>query len=437
MSQGPGYQAPATPSALLRDLPAGDVVVRLDLARVVETYRPMIDEGLGQVAKMAPEGAEGADGPAQVPGLAGMKPMLEGLTGALKTFLDSAERLDFGLRLDGGTASFDLRFLAKAGSALDRPKGTRGDVAALAASLPGDYPFVVLLGGGLREMTEWAMKMSDLTLAALPEAQRDAFKGLMGRTQEMTALLGDEMAVAYRLGDAGLEMVEIFAAKDAKAYLARMDAMLRGQGDALAAMGVIAEALPATTTAGVAVHEWAWAFDFDKLLSAAQTPGQDPAATEAAQEAARRAMEAMFGAGKLRVRAAPVGDRVVITMGGADDLMGRALAAAKAPGKPSATLASALAAAGARPTFVVSVELRELLAGVLQFAGKVMPRSGEPKPLPRLPAGGPVRVMAHGTMEGREYAGTMSVDVAAAAALIQGVVEQMKPAAGDSPFGDK
>ncbi|HVG94343.1 MAG TPA: hypothetical protein VND21_07840, partial [Planctomycetota bacterium] len=398
----------------------------------VETYRPMIDETMVQVSKSIPDAGSESGGPGQVTGLESMKPMLEGLTGAMKTFLDSAERLDLGLRLDGGKASFDLRFLAKTGSALDRPKSARGDVAALAASLPADYPVVVLLGGGLREMTEWSMKFSDMTFAAMPEAQRTAFKGLMSRSKEMTDLLGDEMAVAFRMGDAGFEMVEILSAKDPKAYLAKMDEMFRGQGDTLAAMGVTVETLPPSTTAGVDVREWSMAFDFDKLAAMnAETTGQDPAKSEAA----RKAMQAMFGSGKLRARSAAVGNRVVIAMGGADDLMGKALAAVKAPGKPSATLASALSAAGARPTFVVSLEMRELVGGVLNLMGKVMPASAD-KPPPTMPAGGPVHVMAYGTMEGREYAGTFSADVAAAAQLIKGLVEQMKPAAVEVPPPD-
>ena len=66
MSQGPGFKAGTAPSALVKDLPAGDIVVRLDLARVVETYRPMIDEGMGQLSKGFSDAGSESGGPGPV-----------------------------------------------------------------------------------------------------------------------------------------------------------------------------------------------------------------------------------------------------------------------------------------------------------------------------------------------------------------------------------
>jgi hypothetical protein len=418
MSQGPGYQPPATASALLQGLPAGDIALRVDLAKVISVYGKQIDEAMGE---MSAAGARGSGGPAAP----GAQDVLKGLQGALKTFLDSAERLDVAVRIEGTKAALDVAFTAKAGSPLDRPRGARGDGAALAACLPQDYPVVAVLGAGMKELFEWTSSWSDAVLSSLPEKQRAPFKALMGQSKEMVALLGDGMAFGLRVDASGIEGVEVLAAKDPKAYIAKMDEMIRGMdASVLAEMGMAFESRPPATVGGVEVREWAMKFDWEKMMAAS---GQALPSSPEAVESARKMVDSIFGPGGMRVRVAGVGERVVVAIAGADDLMARAVAAAKSPGKPPAGIAALLAQAGGQPTFLVSVELRGLISGILDLVRKAMPPE-KASGLPVLAAGEPVPLTIHGTGSGREYAGSLSVDVGAGARLVKGLLETMKPA---------
>ena len=435
LSESPDLRASETSSPLVKDLPAGDVAVRVDLARVISTYRKQIDEAMGQMGEQAGRG----DRPGARPGLAGgqMASMMKGFTEAAKPLLDSAERFDLAVSVQGTTADLDLAFTAKAGSELDRPKSARGDVASVAAALPRDYPIVVLLGVSMAEFSEWSTSLMDAYLLALPEKQRDAFKKLMARSNEMYALLGSETAVGLSMGASGIEEAVVMTAKDPKAFLAKLDEMMKGESfSALAEMGMAFEALPPTTTSGVEVRGWAMKFDWEKVMAA---NGQDVALDPKARAKVEEMTGSLFGPGGLRVRMAVVGDRIVAVLGGADDLMAKAIAAAKAPGKPSATLSRALAKAGDHPSFVVSLDLREVIAGILDMVGKVMPAEDGGKEMPKMPAGGPVPVAVYGTGSGREYWGGLSVDVGAAASLVKSLIEQVKPKRStddDVPFPD-
>ncbi len=420
LSESPDVKPAATASALVKDLPAGDVTARVDLARVIGAYRDKIDEAMGQMG----ERAGGSDRPGAPPGLASAREMMKGLTEVLKTLLDSAERLDLTVRVEGTTADLDIAFTAKAGSALDRPKSARGDVASVAAALPRDYPIVALVGVSMAELGEWANSLSDAYFMAVPEQQRAALKKMMARSNEMYALLGNEAAVGLSLGAAGIEEAVVMSAKDPKAFLAKMDEAMKGEyAAALAEMGMAFEPLPVTTTAGVEVRGWAMKFDWVKMMAAS---GQEVAQDSTMLERMQKSVESVFGPGGFRMRMAIVGDRIVAVAGGADDLMEKAITAAKSPGKPPASLSRALAKAGERPSFVVSLDLRETIADLLGFVAKMMPEEGG-REMPTLPSGGPVPVAVYGTGAGREYWGGLSVDVGAAASLVKSLLEQVSP----------
>ena len=147
--------------------------------------------------------------------------------------------------------------------------------------------------------------------------------------------------------------------------------------------------------------------DVEKMIPSEGTP-----------PGAREAMTKMFGKDGIRASYAAMGKRVVFTIGG-DEVMKRALAAAKAgDAAPSNALSKALAAAGPDAVGYLRYDLTALMRNV----SEIMPPMGG-KQLPPPPAGDPAvltLIMNAGTNELR---GRISCDVEKMVKLFEG----MKP----------
>ncbi|HVS17944.1 MAG TPA: hypothetical protein VMT18_05030, partial [Planctomycetota bacterium] len=97
VSQQAGYAALADPNPLVAALRPGLAAARIDLKTLIQTFRPMIEMGMGQLERMRDQAALGMEQDAPMD----MAALLEVYVEGIWAFLDSADQLDLALEFDG------------------------------------------------------------------------------------------------------------------------------------------------------------------------------------------------------------------------------------------------------------------------------------------------------------------------------------------------
>ncbi|MFQ5845538.1 MAG: hypothetical protein ACE5JG_11190, partial [Planctomycetota bacterium] len=403
-----GYAPGEATPGIARDLPAGDLSVRLDLRPFADAVRPAVELG-----------ALGALG---VPGAERMLAWIEDV-------LDSVHLLEAGLTLSGGKAELRLALTFLKGSPLDRPRAADGaPLVDLAKSLAaGDYPIVWLM------QADWAALVDTVIIPVywgmleglrVPEELRRAALGQKGRSREVYELMGPSLALGGRIGDGGIEFVGVAQPKDPAAYLARFRELTTG-GE-LAALGI------GFTTAeveveGFEVDRFTIRFDVDQLMSTlAKTHGREasPGERAAARTAVSATLDPFFGRGGLVFVQGPAGNRTVAVIGRRQGLVGTAFRTAKErSGTLPAAAARALAAAKGETTFFLYLDLRAVMAGFLEIGRKVRESLPTRKTgrVPQVPAGPPVPCWIRCSSEGRTTQIHLRLDLGGLGAIIRGL----------------
>jgi hypothetical protein len=408
ISQVPGHQAGDVP-AIAKTTPAGDVGARVDLAQLVSRFGPQIEEGLNELS------ARAMNQPRQ-PGVPDLSGMLEGIQGFAKQFLDSAETLELGASIEGTRVDLALKFTAKAGSALAKATPASAELAALAGHLP-DAPLYVLLSMDWNELMDAFQPFMESMTASMPPAMQESFGRQMKVGREFYPLMGREMAVSMAAPKDGLAFVMVANAKDANAYLAKMDEMwstdlLTGAAD----MGVTMSKGETATVSGVSVRSYRMDFDFEKLM-ANRSGGRD--LPPEAKAMADKMLSTLFGKEGVVVRVAAVGNRIAMTFGGGQEAIAKVIASlASGKGKTPPALAAAIDKAGGKPSFLVNVEVRALVGQILDLARAAAPPK-EASDIPTVPAGGPIPILLFGTGDGRVYSGGLSLEMGELARLVE------------------
>jgi hypothetical protein len=395
-------------SEIAKKAPAGDVALRLDVARLVAQFRPQIDQGLAELTRQMEAGAG--------PQAGAMRPMVEWMASAV----NSAEWLDVALKIEGTRVDFEGELRMKAGSEFDGKLPASQNLASLAGNLPKDFPVVALASVDLESLMGFLEKFMDAALAAFPEDQRKVLADQFRQGREAYKLLGKEHAMGFGIGPNGIEAVTLSASSDPKAYIAKSIEMAKANLAAGAEMGVLVETLPSTTVEGVEVSTWKMNFDWEKLFATSGGGRQMP--PEAAEQI-QGVMQMVFGPGGLQVHSAPVEGKVVTVLGG-PELLSSAIQSAKKGGKAPERIADSIRRAGGKPSLLFHLELRSLATQVTDLLRRVLPPEQASK-IPTIPAGSPVVLLVHATGDGRTYRGGLSADVGAGAALVKSVVEQV------------
>ncbi|MFV1959634.1 MAG: hypothetical protein ACC662_09510 [Planctomycetota bacterium] len=404
-------------SPLMKDLPAGDVILRMDLATLVERFRPEITKGLDAMEKGMPS--------ASAPGMPGMPDMsgfMKGMREAVQVFLDSAEQLDLVLTADGTKIRYEGRFTAKEGSALAKAPAGQGELADLAGILPADYPIVMMFSldadqiyGRLDKLMNWATSM-------YPEPFRVKFQAFWGEMKGIYKYVGDRQVGAMRMAEDGVLFVAVMEVKDAQAYLTEWEALI--QGDAVKGLEdfgfqYLVEA--PKTVAGHEVHTVRMVFDWKKMMEAM---GQEKEMPAEALDMMDGMMKKLFGPDGVTIHMADV-DGNLVTVMGPDALLQSTLEAAASKRRPSGAIAAAIAEAGGHPTFLVRIEARSLVKQVLGLVRQIAPEKTRDD-IPAAPEGGAVPFLFYGTASGRHYAGGFTVDVKAVADMVKQFIDMAK-----------
>lgn len=402
------YAASASASALVAKMPAGDVALRLDIAKAYAQMRPQIEEMLAGFQKKASSAGESD------PQAAAGTTMLKSMSDGLKKFLESAERLDLAAQFKNGRMDLDIALTTKDGNNLVSSLISGDDPTPLASILPKDYPLEMVLSVKMDEVQKLLLPLMKTALEQMPPEVRANYDKLMEAQSKAYGTLGGAVAFGMSMGPDGMECVGAMQLKDAAGYRKAMDdmyAMVSGMPD----MPMKMTPLPAAKVAGVDVRGWTMVMDASKLTPKAGTSPE-------AQAKATEMMDKMFGKNGMRFREAVVGSKVVMTMGGDDAMLAKAIEAAKSGGSVPAGMKDALSRVSGKTAVAVRLELRELIGKLMGMVKSGMGDEGAK--VPTVPAGPPIVCTVNGSVDGRVLRGALSVDLAGIASAVKAMKDE-------------
>lgn len=368
------YKKAGPPPSMNAALPAGDIVIRLDVATLWKAYGPMGTQMVeSQLAAMN-------DMPGAAASSQAVKPMLD----AVKAALDAASVLDLAFRIDGTNVELDatLRFADGAKMPLEGWFG-KTDLAALARAVPDDSMMVMAASFDQQRMWSAMKPMMMASLDAYPAAERDKLRKTFDSIGDSMKSLGQGMAMSMDFSPQGMTGVGAIDSKDPGAYV---KTMMQATSELEAQGGMMSRTPPQERTLeGVKVTTYTMKVDASKMEG-----GKDPEITAQAQ----RTMTSMMGKDGLRVNVADLGNKALISFGG-DDALVRAIKAAKS-GSAQTPLSTALMAAGSDTIGYARFDVGAIMATM----GRVM--SPDPAKAPASPGSAPMTfILNSGTKDVR------------------------------------
>ena len=391
----------ATPSPLVKGLPQGDLVLRLDLVPIIKAYGAFADMGLGMLPTMVPDGT--------FPGM-DMEEVAEFLGQSLAEFKASAQMLDVTVNLKGDVALLDGELRFKPESSLAKATAQySGNGAALTRALVGGYQIAGSLSFGMDKLAAFVTDLSDEIMEMAPFGEDEDLMNLMKEALDLMKYMDGGMAMGANLTPQGMGAVAIMDMKDPDAYIKKYMELLKHPS--IAKFGVTAKVAPDRMVGDVAVHTISATFS-EKFWDNFANPEMPP-------EMMQSMMDRLYGKGGMTFTMAGAGKTLVSTFGPDAGRIDQVLAAVKSgKGTISPDLAAALKRAGRAPAFVGAADINKLVAEAIDMVQDIAPE-GE---LPEMPDFSNLRP-AMGTM----YAGSdpgnwkfgMSIDLAGLSDLIK------------------
>jgi len=398
LSQLAEYEAGGSP--LASGILAGDLSSRLDLVRVVSTYRAEIEEGL--------QGFEEGVATGLRRGLPSFEPaeMTARISDWLRKLVDSAETLDALVNHKEGF--FDLQFAltARETSPLAQAAArAKSELVALGRCLPPDMPVTMLLHLDIAAMNDLFLPLLSALMEKRPAEERQAMEDHVRRMSEAAELLSDDWAMALDFGRNGMRAAMVGGARDAQAYLAAYRDML--QTPALGHMGMAFRSEGSRKVAGTTVERMRMTIDVQKYM---EFLGMEELDAEV-MGSTSAALALMLGEDGLAFELAAQKERLFISVGGSQ-IMDHMLA----PDEPPAWLEGTAAAIGGELGFLVRLEVRGCARGVSEMMAQLTPGM----PAKAYPDGKDLPVVLYGSVDGRVYRGGLTCNLAELAAFFRG-----------------
>jgi general secretion pathway protein G len=392
ISESPAVKPGAAPAAIALGLPAGELVARIDVKRIVAYYRPMIEMGLGQLESSM------ASAPSSTVNGLDLKPMLKVYMDGVRSIIDSGETLDLALRLDGDRLEFasamamiDKSVLAGFGSK------TKTDVKSLARFLDPEASIQGVVGVDQAVMLQRFKPAIDALLSAYPEPMRSGFQKMMGSADELAAQIGTATCFSGDFGAAGMRFAVYVHPRDPNKLLAIYRKMLGSMPS------ITMEEPKEVDLDGAHVTRTHLRVDSKALVDA-----QGKAGDGKSQAELTAMLEKLYGKDGLSLSFATVGDVTAIVVGGDEAFLHGAIARASKPGNPTPSAARAIEQVGdMNPCFVVQYNLGKVLQGLGDLMGEQLPDLA--RGAPKLSA----TLVYTGAIDGRVWRGSVSTDLSA------------------------
>ncbi len=390
VSQSPDVKHGLDPAAIAMGLPAGEVVARIDVKRIVDRFRPYIEMGLGQIEQMAagmpPQATSGMD----------VGPLMKTYADGIRSVIDSGQTLDVAVRLDGNRLEIASALTTLEKSTLaDFGSKEKTDARAMARFVDSGAACAMVVGVDQAMLMKRFKPMIDTVFAMYPEPLRSGFQKMRASFDDLAAQMGSGMSISGDLGDGGLRYTCYIRPKDPAKLLAIYKTMLTSTP------GMTCEELKDGNIAGVPVTRWRVRVDAQAFLDA-----QGKAGTAESKTQLKNMMEKLYGKDGLTLTMATHGEVTAIVIGGDEAYLGGALARLSASGKATPSIARGLDQVGdLNPCFVMSYDIGKLMHSVQELMGGSMP--GMPHDMPNVSAS----VAVSAGIDGRVWRGAMSTDL--------------------------
>jgi hypothetical protein len=388
ISMIPNYKAGG--SSLARGLLRGDLSVRIDLKKIIGMFRESIAANMKMAQAMMEQGQAGA-----VPGYDPAE-MFNMMFGEMQSILDSAETFDMAINSNQGNVDLQVALTALEGRPLAQFAKSESTLIDLARHLPDDFPVAALLKVDLSAWNEMVGSMTEAMVASIPEEEREAFKLQMQRSMECMQGLGDEFLMGARIGVDGPRFVMAARAQNAEEYAAKYAELMCCPDLAEAGWAVSDEGV--RDESGWSVRRLSMQLDAEKYARYAQH--QNPAVSAYLPEM-RSVLDSVFCESGLIIDMAALDGKVLWIVGPDGSLTSDVLNGKKIPD----AVKKAIGSTGGRLSFLVNVEMRELMRGIFEFA-RVMDLD---RSWPEIRGGDALSVMLYGATEGRIYRGGMKL----------------------------
>jgi hypothetical protein len=323
--------------------------------------------------------------------------MLDAMGAGARALLDSAERLEGAVALDGGVVDLNVALSVKEGSALDTPPAKGAPLLDLAKSIDAKQcAMTMLMCGDFSTWLDAFMPFMRSMYAGLPDSET-RLKRYLQAYRAMYEAMGPSFVMGMDFDADGIRLAGAMRPKDGAAYLARYrEAVVEGS---VPEMGVTITPGEPVEVDGAKLDVFKVDLDWHKLMASAgpTPPGFD--------ETLPKVMDAMFGPDGIRYAQGIVGDCVIMAMAARDGSLEHAVATAK---EQSGGLAPVVAAAVRDDTtFLFHVDVRRMLRSTIALMSSVMPQGGQ---APTIPDGAPVDLWLRVGQDGRTYACALHAD---------------------------
>jgi hypothetical protein len=398
IGMGMAPELPSAPAKIARGLPEGEIAARLDLKTLIAQYREQIDEGLNAVEEQG-----GAMAASQSVAGINPAPMMGAYVDILRDFIDSAETLDLGLRLEGDGLELGMALVNAEGSAFsDLGSKEKTGARSLGSLLDPNASVSAVFGMDMVAMMKRFQPLLDVVPDMYPETLRPAMKQLFGHMGEFYGLMGTSMAGSFDFAPDGVRYSAFLDCKDPAKLLGLYHEMLKSMP------GFGSEELPAREVDGAKVSGFHMKMDLAEL--AKQMGGKAPA--EAELDQMDQMMKKLFGPDGMTLRVATKDGKTAVVIGGGDDYLHATLARMSAKHETPAFVARGLAQVGdLNPCFVIHYDLGRMMEGLKNTMGDIIPGGFGAMPSMAL------TISAWGGVDGRTWRGALGCNLAELAAL--------------------
>lgn len=323
----PGVARPAAPSALVAALEPGIVSVHVDLARLVELFRPLIDMGLRQGEMELANLPQDESMPFDV------EAMSEWFFDKAHETIDSAEALDLALGRAGSLLELRGRYRVKAGSPQVFGPVTTVPLASLAGHLDPTHPLQLVASGTWNDFLNPMGDLMDAMLEVYPEPFASDFARMFELQRALDDALLPGIAASVDLGTEGAHIVYVLRAKDPARVLAGVEEMVRAMDDGQGML--IVGAAERLSVEGFEGRVMPFELRPEALQAFAAAGAGNPAA-EPEQVAMMQDLFATLYGRNLRLALAARGEHVVIVVANNDSFVRNDLARLAKPALPAA-----------------------------------------------------------------------------------------------------
>jgi len=325
----PGLARPAAPSPLVAALEPGIVSVHVDLARLVEMFRPLIDMGLRQgemeLASLPQDESLPVD----------MEGMYEWFFDKAHETVASAEALDFALGRAGSLLELRGRYRVRADSPQVFGPVSTVPLASLAGHLDPAHPLQVVASGTWNDFLRPMADVTDLAIQMYPEPLKSDLEEMLALQSGLDDALLPGIAASADFSTEGVHVVYVLRAKDTVRVLAGLEEMARTMdgGEGWLALGA-AERLAVEGFEG-RVMSVDLRFEAVEAMATTLANAEQPDAAEVAEF--EEMFDTLYGR-NLRLALAARGEYVAIVLANNDSLIRNDLARLAKPALPAAKL---------------------------------------------------------------------------------------------------